>query len=148
MAPAIVLPLVPLVPALPYLFVIAVSFGMLDGFSSLSGHEILVLLIYVAASIVTDHSAGLLGAKYGGAHTKSLFWGIGGAIIGLIAFPPFGSLAGLFFGVLMAELCYMKTRRQALKAASGALLGAAAGMAINVALAIAFISTFIFFVAR
>jgi uncharacterized protein YqgC (DUF456 family) len=146
MAPAVLMPLVPMVPAMPYLFVIATIFGFADGWGSFTGSELLFLLIFVLASLAVDQLAGVMGAKYGGAHTKSLFWGIGGAIAGLILFPPFGGIAGLFFAVFAAEIYYLKTHREALKAASGALLGTLSGMAINICIALAFIGTFIFFV--
>lgn len=146
MIPGIFMPIVPMLPALPYIFAIAIGFGFIDGFTTLSLNELLILGIFVVVSIIVDQLAGIVGAKYGGAHGKSLLWGIAGAILGLFMFPPFGALIGLFAAVFAAEIYYMKTHRQALKAASGALLGAAVGIAINIALALAFIGTFIFFV--
>jgi len=145
MAVGIPMALVPMVPVLSYMFVIALVFGFYDGFVALSAGNVLALAGFVLASIVVDNLAGVLGAKYGGAHTKSLFWGIGGAILGTFMFPLFGSLVGLFLGVLAAELYYMKTNAQALRSASGALIGAAVGVAFNLCLGIAFLATFLVF---
>jgi uncharacterized protein YqgC (DUF456 family) len=148
MAPGVLLPLIPLVPALLYLFLIALTFGFIDGFSALAVGELLTLLVFVGLSLVVDQSAGIIGAKYGGAHTKSIFWGIGGGILGLFALPPFGAPIGLFIAVFAAEVYYHKTHKQALRAAGGAVAGALTGMVINMALAVAFIGTFAFFVLR
>ena len=118
---------------------------MVGGFKALSGKELLVLLFITIVSVVIDHTSGALGAKYGGAHTKSLLWGILGAIVGTFVFPAFGSFIGLFASVLVAELCYKKTKEKALKAASGALIGSAVGVIANICLSIAFVILFFFF---
>jgi uncharacterized protein YqgC (DUF456 family) len=148
LVPAIFMALIPLLPSLAYMFVIATAFGFANGFSALTGKDLAILFAFVAVSFVIDNVSGLLGAKYGGAHTKSLLWGILGGIIGTFVLPAFGSLLGLFVAVFAAEIYYQKTKGQAAKAASGALLGAAAGIAANVALAIGFLATFIFLALR
>jgi hypothetical protein len=134
---------IPMLPALSYMFVIALVFGLYDRFATLTGGEIVVLLAIVGVSVIVDHTAGLLGAKYGGAHTKSLLWGMLGAFIGLFTLPVLGSFIGLFFGVLVSELYYNKHHVKALKAASGAVLGSAAGVGINTILSIIFLLAFI-----
>jgi hypothetical protein len=143
--PCIFLTLVPMLPALSGMFLVSLIYALAGGFSVLSGNELLFLLIPVIASIITDHSSGIIGAKYGGAHGKSLLWGIAGSIVGAFAFPPFGSLVGLFIAVLGAEIYYSKTHRQAIKAATGALAGTAVGIALNFALAVLFFGLFAFF---
>lgn len=135
---------VPMLPALPYMFVIALAFAFYDGFSVLSGTLLFLFLALVVISIAVDHTAGIIGAKYGGAHTKSLLWGIAAAFLGTFTFPPFGTFIGLFLGVLGAELYYKKSHHRAIKAAGSALLGTLAGVAVNVVLAIIFVLVFLF----
>jgi uncharacterized protein len=144
-AAGIPLAIVPMLPALSYMFVVALLFGLYDGFVALTAENLIVLASFVVVSVIVDNSAGLLGAKYGGAHGKSLLWGLLGAIVGTFAFPIFGSLVGLFVAVLLAEVYYKRTNRQAVRAASGALLGAAAGIAVNIVLGIVFLATFLVF---
>lgn len=148
LVPAIFMALVPMLPSLAYMFVIALVFAFANGFSALTGKDLAILGAFVAVSFVVDNVSGVLGAKYGGAHTKSLLWGILGGIIGTFAMPAFGSLVGLFAAVFVAEIYYQKTGKAAMKAASGALIGAAAGIATNVALALGFLATFIFLALR
>ena len=148
LAPAIFMAFIPLFPALAYMFVISFIYAFVDGFLTLTGKELAILFVFVAVSFVIDNIAGLLGAKYGGAHTKSLLWGIVGCIVGTFVAPAFGSLIGLFIGVFIAELYYQKTRGMAMKSASGALIGAAAGVAVNIVLAIGFLGAFIFLALR
>ena len=87
MAPGILMAFIPMLPALSYMFIIALIFGIYEKFTALSGGETIVLLCVVIVSIVLDHVSGVLGAKYAGAHTKSLLWGLLGAIIGTFFSP-------------------------------------------------------------
>ncbi len=135
---------VPMLPALSYMFVIALVYALYTGFAMITGTEILILLGIVLASIVIDHGAGVLGAKYGGAHTKSLLWGLLGAFVGTFVLPPFGTFIGLFLAVLGAELYYKKPSDKAFRAAGGALVGSALGVIVNICLAIIFVGLFIF----
>lgn len=146
--PGIFMAFVPMLPALPYMFAVAVTFGLFDGFERLTGGETLVLLAIALFSVAIDHLSGALGAKFGGAHAKSLLWGIAGSIVGTLFAPALGSFLGLFIGVLCGELYYKKSREKALKAAGSALIGSVAGVAINVVLAIIFASCFFFFALR
>ncbi|MEN9621875.1 MAG: hypothetical protein RLZZ67_309 [Candidatus Parcubacteria bacterium] len=143
--PGVLMAFVPMLPALSYMFVIALVFAIYGGFAVLTVNEILILLGIVFVSIIIDHSSGVLGAKYGGAHTKSLLWGMLCAFIGTLLLPPLGSFVGLFLGVLLAELYYKKSRDKALKAAGSALLGSAVGVGVNIVLAITFLGIFIYF---
>lgn len=146
LVPGVFMALVPMLPALSYMFVVALAFAIYDGFTALSVKELVVLLGITLVSIIIDHTSGLLGAKYGGAHTKSLLWGIAGSIAGTFVAPALGTWIGLFLGVLIAELYYKKTGDKAIKAAGSALLGSLAGVAGNVVLALAFIAVFVIFV--
>ncbi len=144
--PGIGMAFVPFLPALSYMFVVSLVFGIYDGFIVLSSKELLVLLALVVCSILVDHTAGIVGAKYGGAHIKSLGWGVLGGILGTFIFPALGSFIGLFLGVLIAELYYKKPHDKAIKAAGGALLGTAFGVAVNVVLALIFTVAFFLFI--
>lgn len=143
--PALAMAFVPLFPTFWYLFTIASVFGVLDGFIHLTGSNVGILAGILVVSIAVDWSAGLLGAKFGGAAWKSLAYGALGGFIGFLLFPPFGTFVGLFVGVLMSELWRRKQGNQAVRAATGALLGTVVGMIINAALALSFIILFILF---
>src|SRR3989344_4520109 len=94
-------------------------------------------------SLLVDLFSGALGAKYGGASLRSIGLGIGGAIIGMIIFPPFGAILGLFVAVLLSEYFRNGDSRQAIRAAAFGALGTVAGLIINIVLAAFFFGTFI-----
>lgn len=145
--PGVLLVFVPFFPALSYMLVVAVTFAFVNGFSLIFPYQLGILVLVTIISLCVDWSAGALGARYGGAHAKSVMWGLVGMIVGTVVFPPFGGIAGLFIAILISEKTLRKkTDSQSLKAASGALIGTIAGMGINAFLALTFFLLFIMFV--
>lgn len=145
--PGVFLVFVPFFPALSYMLVVSLAFALINGFSMLSLLQFGILTFITLVSLCVDFSAGALGSKYGGAHARSIGWGILGMLIGTLSFPPFGGILGLFAAIYLSERNNQnKTNSQSLKAAGGALLGTIAGIGINAFLAIIFFLCFITFV--
>ncbi|MBI2475933.1 MAG: DUF456 domain-containing protein [Candidatus Taylorbacteria bacterium] len=143
--PAVFLALIPMMPAMSYMFAVALLYGLIDGFGHLAFSEFTVLAVIFCLSLLVDYSAGILGAKYAGASKQSIIWGFVGLIIGSVLFPPFGGIPGLFIAVFLAEILLNKNKVAAWKAATGSLLGAITGLALNLFLALAFFVLFIVF---
>jgi hypothetical protein len=127
------------------MFIVSLVFAFFDHFVHLSFIETGILIGVTLLSVIVDHLAGILGAKYSGAHGKSLLWGLGGSVVGTFIAPLFGSLAGLFIGVAIGEFRVGRTKEKAITSASGALMGSLAGIVVNVSLAVVFIALFIGF---
>jgi uncharacterized protein YqgC (DUF456 family) len=146
MIPGLVLVFMPMVPAIPLMFLAAIVFGFIDGFTNITVSNFGVLGLIVALSVLIDHLAGLIGAKYGGASKRALAGGLFGLLLGTAILPPFGGFLGLFLGVFLVELIIQhRKKKRAWKAALGALVGSAAGVALNVILALLFITLFLIF---
>lgn len=143
--PAIFLTLIPMLPVLPYMFVMSLLYGIIDHFEYLSWWRLGILFGIFCLSVIVDYSAGILGAKYAGASKQSLLYGMIGLIAGSILFPPFGGLPGLFLTVFVSELFLDKERVAAFRVATGSLIGTAVGITINFALAILFFGLFFYF---
>lgn len=137
--------ILPALPGIPYMFVITLIYAALTKFTTLTTSELLVLLSLAVISISVDYLSGILGARYGGAHKKSLLLGFLGMLIGLFILPPFGSIIGLFLGVMIAEIMMHNDKDKAFKAAAGSLIGTLSGIAINLVLGITYIILFIIF---
>ncbi|MEN9613820.1 MAG: hypothetical protein RLZZ347_127 [Candidatus Parcubacteria bacterium] len=127
------------------MFALSLVFVTFDRFLHLSIVGLAVLVGIWGLSICVDYTSGILGAKYGGASTKSILWGMVGMLFGSLLFFPFGSFAGLFLGVLIAEFVAHKNEMRAFKAASGGVIGSFIGVLINATLALAFLVSFILF---
>lgn len=145
--PGLLMAFVPLFPAFWFLLIVATVFAVLDGFAHLTAANLAVLAGIVVLSAIIDSSAGLLGAKLGGASWRSLLLGFGGSIIGFFVLPPFGVFSGLFAGVLLGELHRRKNAHKALTAATGAALGSLSGVVLNIILAVLFVVLFVLFAA-
>ena len=132
-------------PSLPAMFIIALAFGFIDHFQHLRGTELIILGAIALLAEIIDFISGVWGAKIGGASRNSIIFGIIGLIAGLIIFPPFGGIIGLFLGVAISELVSFGSFYKALKAGGGGLLGSIVGMIIKLLLAIIFLVCFIIF---
>lgn len=143
--PGIICTLIPVIPALPYMFLVAVIYGFIDKFIHLTSYEITVLGIITLVSVIVDWASGIVGAKYGGASVKSLIIGTLGFLIGLVLIPPFGGFLGLFAGIFISEVLMFQDHKKALKSASGGLIGTLLGMVINLVISVAFLLMFISF---
>lgn len=136
---------VPIIPALGYMFVIALIFTFLSGFTFVTLSNVLTLAGIVVLSVLVDYLSGVLGARYGGARRQSVVWGLVGTVIGFVVFPPLGGILGLFLGVLISELVHHRTQERALRAATAGVIGSMVGIGINAVLAIVFIGLFVWF---
>lgn len=136
---------IPVLPALFYMFALTLIFSVIGGFSVISIPQLIILGGILLLGFANDLFSGILGAKWSGASKKSIIYGFIGLLVGTIVLPPFGGIAGLFVGVLIAELMLGKTNVKALKSATGSLIGAITGIAINLILAITFFILFLIF---
>ena len=126
------------------MFLVVLIYGIIDKFQTLELWHLLCLWRHGTPWCADRPTPlGSSGENVGGANKKSILFGLGGLVIGLIIFPPFGLFLGLFLGVLIGELVQMKDHAQALKAASYSFLGVIGGMILSTILAIAFFITFI-----
>ena len=133
------------IPGLLYMFIVAGIFGFIGHFEILSPLEMGILAVITVLSILNDYFSGILGARYGGASSRSMLFGIIGTIIGVILLPPFGGLLGVFIGIFIAEMIWKKDRVKAIKAASGGLIGSIVGMIVTLILSILFLFLFVIF---
>jgi hypothetical protein len=87
---------------------------------------ILITLLMIAGSLVDNVFMGA-GARKGGASWLTIGVALFGAVVGTIAFPPFGGLIAAPLAVLILEFW----RTKEIKKAGGALLGMATGWGLS-----------------
>lgn len=148
LVPGIPLAFIPVVPATLYLLIVSLGYAVLTHFERLSGVELGVLIVVTALSILVDHLAGLIGARWGGASRRAMLFGFIGAIIGVIVGGPLMSFVGLFSGIFVTEVLQLRSHLEAFQAAKGGLIGALVGYLINILLALIFFTLFIVFTIR
>jgi uncharacterized protein YqgC (DUF456 family) len=143
----LVMVFVPLLPAMLYMFIVTLIFAAVTDFAIITPANLAIFGLIVILNFLVDWTAGLIGARYGGASKRAIGLGIIGLVAGFILFPPFGGILGLFLGVLIAEVSAGKDAKFALRAASSSTIGALSGMAINFILALFYLIFFLFFLA-
>ncbi|MFA6552188.1 MAG: DUF456 domain-containing protein [Candidatus Paceibacterota bacterium] len=145
LVPGVFMVVIPIMPAISYMLLITLIFGIIDHFQTLTAGNFLILIAIWTLSILIDHLSGILGAKYGGASRKGMICGFIGLIVGFLMFPPFGGFLGLFAGVLTAEILNNRSQKEALTAAGASLFGSILGVAVNTILAVIFLILFVAF---
>ena len=133
----------PILPGIPFMFVIALAYSLITKFQILTPVELGWLGGLTVISIVVDYLSGVLGAKFGGASGKSLLVGLIGFLIGLVLFPPFGGFVGMFLGIAIAEIYFWKHISTALRAASGGVVGSLVGMLVNLLIGLVLLVLFV-----
>lgn len=147
LVPGLIMAIVPGLPGLLYMLVIALVFGLIDQFTHMTLGNFGILALITAVAMLLDLFSGIIGAKWGGAHWTSIIYGLAGLIIGsvVIPVPIVGSLAGMFLGVLFSEWYRTANIKKAHKAAVGSFAGSLVGMVGNGVAAVAFLTLFIVF---
>jgi len=136
--------LFPVLPGIPFMFVVVLVYAAIEGFDRIGATSLIIFGLITLLSLGVDYLSGFLGAKFFGASKKGALGGIVGSIIGLFIFPPFGLFLGLFLGVFLAEKYLNKNEIQkSTKAASGAIAGSIVGILANFVLGLAFIAYFV-----
>lgn len=143
--PGIGIALIPGVIGNVYMLLVAIGFAYLDDFANLTSVDLTILAVLTTIVIVVEFLAGVIGAKWGGAHWSSIFWGIVGLLVGTVLIPmPFvGSIIGMFIGTLVAEWYLSRDIARAHAAATGSFLGWLGGTVFKVIAAAAFFVLFI-----
>lgn len=133
-------------PSVSLMFIIVFIYGLIDHFKHLTTAQILILAGIALLAELIDYVSGFYGAKIGGARFKSLLIGMAGLIVGLIIYPPFGGIFGLFLGIVLGEILFSKDLFRAFKAGFGSLVGSLVGAIIKITLAIIFFVLYLVFV--
>lgn len=113
----------PLLPDILLIWLAALAFGLTVGWGEsgpwmFAGITLLALLGGVSETWVSG-----AGARRAGASGWSILVGVLAGIAGFLFFPPFGMIAGLLGGVLLAELLRHRDPRKALRATLGMGIG-------------------------
>lgn len=137
---------IPALPGMLYMLAVLLVYVAIDGFAHFNPWFLLLFGGLALAAILSDYLAGIIGAKVGGANKVSMLIGFVSMIIGLILFPPFGFLPGLFLGVFLAELIQFQDGKRAWKSAFSSMIATVFGMGFNILLAIGFFISFVILV--
>jgi uncharacterized protein YqgC (DUF456 family) len=139
--------LVPVLPGLPLILLVAVGHRLVFGAASIGDVGLLLLTVLTAVALLMDYLATLIGARKLGA----TWWGLAGALIGAVAglfFALPGVVLGPFLGATLLELLSGREFEAAVKAGMGAVIGLVCGAVAKLACSAAMMGVFTFDVIR
>jgi len=100
--------------------------------------------IFTIVVSLGDYFLPLLGAKKYGTSKYGIWGAIIGMTAGIIFFPPFGMIIGIFVGAILGELIAGKENSMALKAGLATFIGSMAAVLIKLSLSV--VMAFYFFI--
>jgi hypothetical protein len=134
-----------MLPALPGTPLIAIGGTLVawaGDFTRVGWLPLLAIWVLGLASVVVDHVAGVLGARRAGAS----WWGMAGAVLGLLLGLPFGIIGivlGPAIGATALEYAKDPDMRRAAHAGLGVFVGFVVGTALKYAFAVAMIGVLV-----
>ena len=134
--------IIPAIPGPPLNFLALVILELAIENAFTSDFFIFWAIITVVITVL-DYVLPIMGAKVYKASSFGIWGSIIGMIIGILFFPPFGMILGLFVGAVLGELIAGKEEWQALKV--GTVTFVASMLMILIKLAASGIMTFYFF---
>ncbi|MBW1645737.1 MAG: DUF456 domain-containing protein [Deltaproteobacteria bacterium] len=122
--------LLPAFPGTGLIFLGALAYGALTGFTLVTVKSILILLGLTLIGAGGQYLLTSFGARKMGASRYGIIGAVAGFFLGLLFIPlPGGSLLGAFAGAFGCETAFaLKNERESLKAGIGAVIGALASL--------------------
>ena len=122
---------VPGIAGPPFSFLGLILLSIARGWEPFSPGFLVAMAVLTAVVTALDYVVPAAGARKFGA-SRTGFWGaVAGMLLGLLAFPPFGLIAGAFLGAIVGELWAGKQTHEALRAGWGVFIGVLAGMVLK-----------------
>lgn len=115
--------IIPIVPGLVIMWLAALGYGIITGFSTLGWVVMGIITILVVAGSLMDNLFMGLGARQGGASWSSILVALLAGLVGTILFPPLGGFLFAPLAVLVLEYTRLGDWRQAWEALRGLATG-------------------------
>lgn len=115
--------ILPVIPGPPFSFLALILISLAKDWEPFSAAFILIMACAMVVVSLLDYILPAQASKWYGA-SKTGFWSsIGGLILGIFLFPPWGMILGAIVGALAGELIAGKSGKEALRAGWGVLIG-------------------------
>ncbi len=114
---------IPVLPGLVIIWVPALVYGILTGFSWLSGGLFAGMTVLMIIGNLVDNVIMGARAREQGASWLAIAVALTAGIIGSIVFPPFGGLIAALIGLFLVEILRLKDLRRALESTRSMAVG-------------------------
>jgi len=127
--------ILPLIPGPPLGYIALLLLLIIDK-NTFSDEFLIIWLLITIAVTVLDYFVPVWGTRKFGGSSYGLWGATIGLIVGLFFFPPFGLIAGPFFGAVVAELIRGNDIQRAFRSGFGSFVGFLAGTVMKLTVSI------------
>ena len=135
-----------IIPGLTIIWICTLVYGLLTGFTTLSGILFGLITVLMIVGNMTDQLVMGAKAKNSGASWLSIFLSTGAAFIFSLLFPPFGGLIAALIVLLTAEIIRLKDWRKAAQSSKEMAFGFFKAIAIRFGIGLFMIGTWVIWV--
>ncbi len=115
--------IIPIIPGITFIWLAALVYGLVVGFDKTSGIFMGIISVFMLIGNVVDNILMGAGARKGGAPWLTTLITVLAAVIGSIAFPPFGGVIAAAVVLFSLEIIRLKNTDTALKSTGELLKG-------------------------
>ena len=115
--------IIPVIPGITFIWLAALVYGLVVGFDRTSGIFMGIISVFMLIGNVVDNILMGAGARKGGAPWLTTLITVLAAVIGSIAFPPFGGVIAATVVLFSLEIIRLKNTDTALKSTGELLKG-------------------------
>ena len=133
----------PAIPGTGLIFITALLYAIITGFSEITVNTIIILGVLAAISMAMQYTASLITTKKVGASKYGLIGALLGGIIGFIILNVIGLLLGQFIGAILGELFRKTEVKKSLKVGFATFAGYILGVVVESTIAVIMILVFI-----
>ncbi len=114
---------IPFFPSLQVVWLSILGYGLLSGFTWLSGGVFFLITLIMVVDILLDNVLVSAGARVQGTSWLALGIGLAALLVGSLLWTPLGGLAASFAAVFFVELVRLKDMQKALASMKGMAIG-------------------------
>jgi uncharacterized protein YqgC (DUF456 family) len=138
----------PVIPDLPLIWLAALGYGLIVGFSGwIGGVAMGALTVMALLGLLIDLALGHAVARQTGTSWQAIAASIVLGIVGLFFYPPFGPIAGAVLGLFLVEFYMRGDARSAWTSVKGYALGSGLAFILKLTLALVMISVWLVWIA-
>jgi uncharacterized protein YqgC (DUF456 family) len=147
--------LLPAVPGVGFMWIVVLVYAIAERFAAIDPLSFAVLTVLGLAGATSDYWLALLGAKVGGASTRSTLLSIAGGLLGTVIGLFFGGIGaipgawiGSIAGVMVSEWIERKNWSAALRATLGLVVGFTLSTIVQLVFGVLMFAIFVWQVVR
>ena len=131
--------LIPVLPGLMIMWLAAMAYGFVHGFSNLGTILMVIITLLAFGGMLADNILMGAGARKGGASWGTILLALLGGLLGTVFFPPFGGFVAAPLAIFLLEYFRLRDVQKAWQALAGLATGFGASIVTKFLIGLAII---------